>query len=63
MEISGTFVRCSGQIYTDLSFSNKALQPMMNFAIQFNKNRCAAEPVHDRIGTESLLEDLAAVLC
>jgi len=35
----GTFVRRSGQITADMSFTNKALQAMGNFAIQFNKNR------------------------
>ena len=39
MEMSGTFVRRGGQIYADMTFTNKALQGIGNFAIQFNKNR------------------------
>ena len=40
MEVTGTFVRRGGQIYADITFSNKAMQMMSDFAIQFNKNRC-----------------------
>ena len=39
LQIMGTFVRRNGQIYADIDLTNKALQPMGNFAIQFNKNR------------------------
>ena len=39
MEVTGSFVRRGGQIYADITFSNKAMQGMGNFAIQFNKNR------------------------
>ena len=39
MEILGTFVRRGGQIYADMTFNNKAMQMMADFAIQFNKNR------------------------
>ncbi len=39
LEISGTFSRRQGQMYMDMSFTNKALQHMTDFAIQFNKNR------------------------
>ncbi|CAG7787009.1 unnamed protein product [Allacma fusca] len=38
LEISGTFSRRNGQIYMDMTFTNKAMQPMSGFAIQFNKN-------------------------
>lgn len=38
LEISGTFSRKSGIISMDMTFSNKAMQVMTNFAIQFNKN-------------------------
>ena len=62
MEISGTFVRRDGQIYADLTFSNRALQPIENFTIQFNKSRCIDEPVHGRTGTESPLDDRTAML-
>ena len=39
MEISGTFRRAAGQIFADMTFTNRALMPMGDFAIQFNKNR------------------------
>ena len=35
----GTFSRRQGQIYMDLQFSNRAMQAMGDFAVQFNKNR------------------------
>ena len=35
----GTFSRRQGQIYMDMTVSNKAMQAMGPFAIQFNKNR------------------------
>jgi hypothetical protein len=38
MEISGTFARRNGQILLELSVTNRALQPLGDFAIQFNKN-------------------------
>lgn len=39
LEISGTFSRRQGHMYMDMSFTNKALQHMTDFAVQFNKNR------------------------
>ena len=38
MDLSGTFSRKQGVIYMHLQFSNKAMAPMSDFAIQFNKN-------------------------
>eukprot|EP00095_Tigriopus_kingsejongensis_P007970 maker-scaffold135_size322082-snap-gene-2.12 protein:Tk07970 transcript:maker-scaffold135_size322082-snap-gene-2.12-mRNA-1 annotation:"ap-2 complex subunit beta" len=38
MEISGTFSRKNKQIHMELTFSNKAMQPMNQFAVQLNKN-------------------------
>uniref|UniRef100_A0A915PPI6 AP complex subunit beta n=1 Tax=Setaria digitata TaxID=48799 RepID=A0A915PPI6_9BILA len=37
-QIEGTFVRRGGQIYMDMTFTNRAMQPFTGFAIQFNKN-------------------------
>lgn len=37
-QIEGTFVRRGGQIYMDMIFTNRAMQPFTGFAIQFNKN-------------------------
>lgn len=37
-EVTGTFSRRQGQIYMDMTISNKAMQAMGQFAIQFNKN-------------------------
>lgn len=39
LEISGTFSHRQGHIYMEMNFTNKALQHMTDFAIQFNKNR------------------------
>ncbi|CAI8037803.1 AP-2 complex subunit beta [Geodia barretti] len=44
MEILGTFVRRGGQIYADMTFNNKAMQMMADFAIQFNKNSFGLAP-------------------
>ena len=38
LEIQGTFARRRGNAYLDLTVANKALQPMTDFAVQFNKN-------------------------
>lgn len=42
LEISGTFSRQVGSISMDLVLTNKALQVMSDFAIQFNRNRWGA---------------------
>ena len=39
LNIEGTFARRNNMIYMDMTFTNRALQPMSDFAIQFNKNR------------------------
>ncbi|CAH1380185.1 hypothetical protein MTP99_004120 [Tenebrio molitor] len=44
MEIMGTFSRRSGQVTMDLTFTNKAMQAMSAFAIQFNKNSFGVAP-------------------
>ena len=31
-------LRRNGQVFMDMTFTNKAMQPMSGFAIQFNKN-------------------------
>jgi vesicle coat complex subunit len=38
LEISGTFSRRGGNISMDMTFTNRALAPLADFAIQFNKN-------------------------
>lgn len=45
LEVWGTFARRNGQIFADMSFTNKALAPMGDFAIQFNKNRFVTKSV------------------
>uniref|UniRef100_A0A8R1TYM3 AP complex subunit beta n=1 Tax=Onchocerca volvulus TaxID=6282 RepID=A0A8R1TYM3_ONCVO len=37
-QIEGTFFRRGGQIFMDMTFTNRAMQPFTGFAIQFNKN-------------------------
>uniref|UniRef100_A0A5F8GJ68 AP complex subunit beta n=1 Tax=Monodelphis domestica TaxID=13616 RepID=A0A5F8GJ68_MONDO len=44
LEISGTFTHRQGHIYMDMNFTNKALQHMTDFAIQFNKNSFGVIP-------------------
>jgi len=44
LEISGTFSRRQGQMYMDLTFHNRAMQSMGQFAIQFNKNSFGIVP-------------------
>lgn len=44
LEISGTYSRKNGQLFMELTLSNRAIQPMMNFAIQFNKNSFGLVP-------------------
>ncbi|XP_026466822.1 AP-1 complex subunit beta-1 [Ctenocephalides felis] len=44
LEIYGTFSRRSGQIYMDMSYTNKAMQAMSGFAIQLNKNSFGLAP-------------------
>ncbi|XP_058788966.1 AP-1 complex subunit beta-1 isoform X2 [Phymastichus coffea] len=43
-DIWGTFSRKAGQIYMDMTFTNKAMQPMGGFAIQLNKNSFGLTP-------------------
>ncbi|RXM97373.1 AP-2 complex subunit beta [Acipenser ruthenus] len=44
LEIAGTFSRRQGHMYMDMTFTNKALQHMLDFAIQFNKNSFGVIP-------------------
>uniref|UniRef100_A0A8U7N660 AP complex subunit beta n=1 Tax=Corvus moneduloides TaxID=1196302 RepID=A0A8U7N660_CORMO len=44
LEISGTFSHRQGHIYMEMNFTNKALQHMTDFAIQFNKNSFGVIP-------------------
>ena len=44
LEISGSFVRRNGQIYQEMTFTNRGAVPLGDFAIQFNKNSFALSP-------------------
>lgn len=44
LEITGTFARKSGHVNMELTLTNKAMQPMSGFAIQFNKNSFGLMP-------------------
>ncbi|KAL0267221.1 UNVERIFIED_CONTAM: hypothetical protein PYX00_009559 [Menopon gallinae] len=44
LEIWGTFSRRGGQIHMEFSITNKAMQPMADFAIQLNKNSFGVAP-------------------
>uniref|UniRef100_A0A1I7ZGW8 AP complex subunit beta n=1 Tax=Steinernema glaseri TaxID=37863 RepID=A0A1I7ZGW8_9BILA len=43
-QIEGTFSRQNGTIYMDMVFSNKAMQDLQGYAIQFNKNSFGLVP-------------------
>ncbi|KHJ99309.1 adaptin domain protein [Oesophagostomum dentatum] len=43
-QIDGTFVRRGGAIYMEMTFTNKAMQALSGFAIQFNKNSFGLVP-------------------
>ena len=44
LEVHGTFSRKNGTIFMDMTFANKAMQPMSGFGIQFNKNSFGLTP-------------------
>lgn len=44
LEIQGSFSRRNGEVFMDMKFTNKAMQPMTNFAIQLNKNSFGLQP-------------------
>ncbi|XP_061585150.1 AP-1 complex subunit beta-1 isoform X4 [Cololabis saira] len=44
LEISGTFARRAGVIQMELTFTNKAMTVMSDFAVQFNKNSFGLAP-------------------
>jgi vesicle coat complex subunit len=44
LEVSGTFTRRNNQITMELDFTNKALQPMNDFALQLNRNSFGLTP-------------------
>ncbi|TPX32913.1 hypothetical protein SmJEL517_g04087 [Synchytrium microbalum] len=44
LEVQGTFARRQREIYMDLTFTNRALQPLTEFSILFNKNTFSLTP-------------------
>ncbi|CAF3994056.1 unnamed protein product [Rotaria magnacalcarata] len=44
LEVSGTFARRSNQIVMEMDFTNKALQPMNDLALQINRNSFGLTP-------------------
>ncbi|GAB0088065.1 AP complex subunit beta [Sergentomyia squamirostris] len=44
LEILGSFSRRGGQVYMDMTFTNRAMQAMQGFAIQLNKNSFGLVP-------------------
>jgi len=44
LEINGTFARRNQQVFMELTVTNKAMQPMMGLAVQFNKNSFGLQP-------------------
>ena len=44
LQVEGTFARRQGQLYMDMTLSNRAMSAMAGFAIQFNKNSFGLSP-------------------
>ncbi|TPX41005.1 hypothetical protein SeMB42_g02916 [Synchytrium endobioticum] len=44
LEIKGTFARRQCEVYMDMTFTNRALQPLTEFSILFNKNTFSITP-------------------
>jgi AP-1 complex subunit beta-1 len=44
LEIHGTFARRAGKIFLELTFTNRAMQPVSDFAFQFNTNSFGVTP-------------------
>ncbi|PAV88047.1 hypothetical protein WR25_20299 [Diploscapter pachys] len=44
LQVEGTFVRRSGRVYMEITLTNKAMQAMSGFAVQFNKNSFGLMP-------------------
>ena len=44
LQVTGTWSRRNGQIFLDMTFTNKALSAMSDFAIQFNQNSFGLVP-------------------
>jgi hypothetical protein len=44
LEVRGTFSRKNGTIYMEMTFANKAMQPLNNFGLQFNKSSFGLAP-------------------
>ncbi|KAK5964487.1 AP complex subunit beta [Trichostrongylus colubriformis] len=44
LQLEGTFVRRGGNILMEMTLTNKALQPLSGFAIQFNRNSFGLAP-------------------
>lgn len=44
LEITGTFTRRNGQIQMEMTLTNRAMQPMLQFAVQLNKNSFGVVP-------------------
>mmetsp|Transcript_20385 Transcript_20385/g.28583 ORF Transcript_20385/g.28583 Transcript_20385/m.28583 type:complete len:886 (-) Transcript_20385:57-2714(-) len=49
MQISGSFVRRNGQIFLDLTFTNRSGTPLSDFAIQFQKNYFGLAPAQPQL--------------
>ncbi|KAK6016710.1 adaptin domain protein, partial [Ostertagia ostertagi] len=44
LQLEGTFVRRAGNINMEMTLTNKAMQPLSGFAIQFNRNSFGLAP-------------------
>ncbi|CAG0916030.1 unnamed protein product [Notodromas monacha] len=55
LEVSGTFARRRGEVVMELTLTNRAMQPMSGFAIQFNKNSFGLLPAAPLVMNAPLL--------
>jgi AP-1 complex subunit beta-1 len=60
LEIFGSFSRRQNQLYMDMTFSNRAMQAMFGFAVQFNRNSFGLIPAAALQVPEPLLPGASA---
>ncbi|XP_074605239.1 adaptor protein complex 1/2, beta subunit [Brevipalpus obovatus] len=60
LEITGTFTRFNRQIQMDMTFSNRAMQAMTSFAIQFNKNTFGLAPAQPLTVQSPLMPNISS---
>ncbi|RCN49467.1 adaptin region [Ancylostoma caninum] len=62
-QIEGTFTRRGGAIHMEMTFTNKAMQPLSGFAIQFNRNSFGLVPAEPLRVPSPLMPGQSANVC